>query len=238
MSSIASGRCRTPVFSARAALRCKRHAESVILAFVRTCLALLALLVPSVASASGMRCKNQIVSAGASFAEVKAKCGEPIHTDATTEVRTVRQYHPRYGYLEQRVTKEIERWTFVLGDNRLIRTAVFEDGRLSTVRAEGRPARRASHIESCKRAIHSTGDTMGEVMLRCGLPDQEYRWVEEIAEGTRYVEHRVQVPYERWVYNLGPRRFLRILTFRRGRLVDQKTGGRGWELEQPDFNNL
>ena len=161
-----------------------------------------------------------------------------MHMETNSEVRTVRQYHPRYGYLERRVAREIERWTFVLGQSRLIRTAVFEDGRLKTVRTEGRPPKRAGNIDSCTRAIHSTGDTTGEVMLRCGLPDQEFRWVEERSEGSPYAERRTRVPYARWVYNLGPKRFLRILTFRRGRLVSQKTGPRGWSLEDPGVNAL
>lgn len=205
---------------------------------MRGSIVLLVILVPSVSSARGIRCKDQLVPAGASAAEVAAKCGEPTHIDTTWEVRTVRRYHPPYGHVEQHVTMEIQRWTYIPGPNRLVRTAVFKDGRLETVRTEGRPPRRASNIESCRRAIHSTGDTTGEVMLRCGVPDQEDRWEEEFAEGGPHLERRIRIPYARWVYNFGPKRFIRILTFRRGRLVSQRSGPRGWAIEEPAVGEL
>ena len=66
-------------------------------------------------------------------------------------------------------------------------------------------------------------------LLRCGPPADARRWFEEVAVGNRNFERRELVPHERWIYDFGPKRFLRILTFERGRLVRQETGDRGRE---------
>lgn len=186
------------------------------------------LLLPSWALASGIRCKDRVVSTGSSMLEVEARCGKPVHVDVQDESRIVRHYRPGYGYVEQRLRLEVERWTYVLGPHRLIRTAIFQNGRLHKVHTEGRPPQSEGSINTCRRSIHSTGDTTGEVLLRCGPPDSEYRWEEEVLLGDGYVERRVLIPHERWIYNFGPKRFLRILTFRRGRLVEQRSGSYGW----------
>jgi hypothetical protein len=82
--------------------------------------------------------------------------------------------------------------------------------------------------ENCEKSIHSRGDTTAEVLLRCGPPADVARWYEEVAVGDDTFERYVLVPYERWIYNLGPHRFLRILTFEGGRLIRQETGDKGY----------
>ncbi len=42
------------------------------------------------------------------------------------------------------------------------------------------------------------------------------------------------VTIEEWTYNLGPNRFLRILTFRNGVLANIKTGGYGYDTQRDD----
>lgn len=188
----------------------------------------LALLVPSTALAGGMRCGSHLISAGAPAIEVEQKCGEPFYTDTTRETRTYRKWISPQKFVERRHTVQIERWTYV-EEGKLLRTALFENGELRTVKTEGRPPARASNIEGCQKAIHSKGDTTGEVVLRCGLPDQKYEWSQQIVVGKADRSRSIEVPFERWIYNLGPHRFLRILTFRKGRLIEKKTGRRGWE---------
>lgn len=37
------------------------------------------------------------------------------------------------------------------------------------------------------------------------------------------------ITVEEWTYNFGPDKFIRIFTFRNGKLVDIRTGGHGYE---------
>lgn len=172
---------------------------------------------------AGLRCGSDVVSLGTSTYVVEARCGTPYHVDTTVEARTTRRFVPRFGYIENRVTIPVERWTYVRSDSELIRTLVFENGQLTSVKTEGRPPDGEGSLAKCKRAIHSTGDTLAEVLLRCGPPTDARRWYEEVAIGNRAFERRELVPHERWIYDLGDDRLLRVLTFTRGRLVKQET---------------
>ncbi len=172
---------------------------------------------------AGLRCGSDVVSLGSSTYVVKARCGDPYHVDTTVEARTTRRFVPRVGYVENRVTIPIERWTYVKSDSDLIRTLVFENGGLVSVKTEGRPPDGEGSLEQCAKSIHSTGDTLAEVLLRCGPPTDARRWYEEVAIGNRGFERRELVPHERWIYDLGSNRLLRVLTFERGRLVRQET---------------
>ncbi len=85
----------------------------------------------------------------------------------------------------------------------------------------------------------SSGDNMHEVLNKCGDPDSAgqrvekrtrkervRRWVggvsEEITE-----EREVEVVLDEWVYDLGPRRFIRTVTFENGRVVYVEAGQKG-----------
>lgn len=190
--------------------------------------AVLVFLLPSTVGAAGIRCNKQIVSSGDTTLEVKVACGAPAHVESTVETRTIRSYRPRFGYVERRITVPVERWTYVLGPNKFIRTLVFENGKLVAVKSEGKPPDGEPSIERCRKSIHSKGDTTAEVMLRCGPPADTHRWYEERAVGNLNYEKRVLVSFERWIYNFGPSRFLRILTFEDGRLVEIDTGDHGF----------
>jgi hypothetical protein len=85
----------------------------------------------------------------------------------------------------------------------------------------------------------STGDHMHEVRNKCGDPDaadqrvekrtrkeRVRRWVRGVAEEVTE-EREVEVVLDEWVYDLGPRRFIRTVTFENGRVVHVETGGRG-----------
>lgn len=195
---------------------------------MRLLFAALVTLLPSTAGAVGIRCDKQLVSSGDTTLEVKAACGAPAHVESTVETRTIRRYRPRFGYVERRVTVPVERWSYVLGPNKFIRTLVFENGKLVAVTTEGKPPDGEPSIERCRKSIHSKGDTTAEVMLRCGPPADVHRWFEERAVGNLRYEERTLVPFERWIYNFGPNRLLRILTFENGRLVRIETGDHGF----------
>jgi hypothetical protein len=180
-------------------------------------------------ASGGLRCEAKVVSVGLTSFEVRAKCGDPVHIESSTETRVVRRRDPATGtVVERRAYVPIERWTYSRGPNDLIRSLIFENGRLVEIKTEGQAPKGDASPESCERRIHSTGDTTAEVLLRCGPPADVSRWYEEVAVGDEHFERYILVPYERWIYNLGPHRFLRILTFEGGRLVRQETGDKGY----------
>jgi hypothetical protein len=52
------------------------------------------------------------------------------------------------------------------------------------------------------------------------------RWVQGVAE--EFTEEReVEVVLDEWIYDLGPRRFIRTVTFENGRVVYVESGERG-----------
>ncbi len=67
----------------------------------------------------------------------------------------------------------------------------------------------------CGDRLVSEGETGGEVLLKCGAPYSADR--QAGPRGT----------IDTWVYNFGPKTFLRILTFRNSRLVTIETGNYG-----------
>ncbi|MCK6544361.1 DUF2845 domain-containing protein, partial [Myxococcota bacterium] len=120
----------------------------------------------------------------------------------------------------------IEEWSYRSGGGELLRTLVFEDGRLVSIIVGGRAP---VDVRRCVRQLFSRGTPATEVRLVCGEPVQEDRWIEvveeEVREGVFVAKSHTR---ERWVYSFGPDTFLRIFELEDGRLVDQSTGGRGF----------
>ncbi|MBN2468874.1 MAG: DUF2845 domain-containing protein [Deltaproteobacteria bacterium] len=92
----------------------------------------------------------------------------------------------------------------------------------------------------CKGRLVSEGDTKFDVIVKCGEPVWvEKRTVTRIEKlhdrpyfhkyyGGRSSTVVVPVEIEEWMYNFGPRRFIQILRFENGRLVEIETGGYGY----------
>jgi hypothetical protein len=94
----------------------------------------------------------------------------------------------------------------------------------------GAPLRARADGFRCGQRLVNTGDVKEQVLLKCGEPMTQERWMEEEIQDDdegRRPRKGVKVPMERWVYNLGSTQFLRILLFRRGVLVQIQTGDRG-----------
>lgn len=100
--------------------------------------------VPTSSEAATLRCGNKLASDGDSQADVLAKCGSPSFTHHRTQKDKAKTGYRQQGQTggktteyEQTVTKDIEEWTYDFGPNRLVQTAVFEDGKLVDVRSGG-----------------------------------------------------------------------------------------------------
>lgn len=83
----------------------------------------------------------------------------------------------------------------------------------------------------CGSDLINRGDLKHQVQSRCGPPTTRETWsVEERepyhdAAGVR--RHRVtRIPMEQWIYDFGAQRFVRILLFKAGVLVEISTSDR------------
>jgi hypothetical protein len=88
----------------------------------------------------------------------------------------------------------------------------------------------------CGNDLVDVGDRKIDVLKKCGEPVITDDWYEEntfrrsqdverLGEGKR---RSVMVHVEEWTYNFGPTRFMYILTFKNGELVEIKTGDHGF----------
>jgi hypothetical protein len=81
----------------------------------------------------------------------------------------------------------------------------------------------------------SEGDTRSEVAAKCGEPDDVvnlrsvFRRPVIWERGRPYYigEDVIEVPVENWIYNLGPNKLMRKLTFEGGVLAEIETLGYG-----------
>ena len=89
---------------------------------------------------------------------------------------------------------------------------------------------------SCQRRIISRGDPMAKVLALCGEPAQQTQRLVSRSQtiGTRIVNGQhvfdtisATVEVSKWVYDFGPMRLMRELTFEDGTLVRIRTLGRG-----------
>src|SRR5262245_30599515 len=81
------------------------------------------------ALADGWRCGARLVSLGDFAADVRAMCGPPGAVERRSQVRSVRDAR---GRSRERIS-EIEEWSYRKDGNELLRTLVFEDGRLIAI---------------------------------------------------------------------------------------------------------
>jgi hypothetical protein len=93
-----------------------------------------------------------------------------------------------------------------------------------------------AHAMRCGNRLVDRGDSAARVQRLCGEPTQVTR---RLVERERAVHRRgpggvviservtVTVEVQEWVYDRGPRRLVRVLTFEDGELVALATGGYG-----------
>lgn len=169
-------------------------------------------------NASAFSCDGNLISQGDSAARVAALCGDPLFV-ARRQARQV----TRLAGLERRLVVPVEEWTY-RRPGELLHVLVFQAGRLLALREATPPSSITTAGASCDGALFTDGDPSSLVALRCGMPLSVDRWYEE--SGSAGARRFVTV--ERWTYNPGPGRFLRVLLFADGRLVRDDAGGRGF----------
>jgi hypothetical protein len=180
-------------------------------------------------STSSHRCNGALIQTGSSPAQVRAACGGPSQVYSFTDwVQRSQRVGDRFVSLGQ--TVQVEQWTLQPEPGQFVTTLRFENGRLTQIVTGSRlPALEPSReLARCRQQMFRRHTPAGAVVLVCGEPDERNQWIEERVVGDRDQVSRVQVTRERWTYNYGPERFLRVFLFENGSLVEQSSGPRGF----------
>ncbi len=192
---------------------------------------LLLMAAPSVrVSASDLSCDGGIISTGDRNIDVLAKCGPPDSKESHQEELSERLDDTA----RQKTFITVEEWTYNFGPTRFMRIVIMKNGVVANVRTGnygyGKNTKPAQ--EECSEQIVTIGDLKTDVLAKCGEPALKDVHQEEFKERLESgLTRSVFVNVEEWTYNLGTNRFVRILTFRNGKLTDIRTGGYGYEMK-------
>jgi hypothetical protein len=179
-----------------------------------------------VIQAATMSCSGGVISTGDSRVDVLMKCGEPDAKESHEEELT--------GRLDDGTRRKlfitVEDWTYNFGPTQFMRIVTLKNGKVAYIRTGNYGFTKGAepgHRE-CSEQVLSVGDTKSDVLSRCGEPTWKDTRQEEVKQRLDSgVERTVFVTIDEWTYNLGPNRFVRIVTFRNGKLVDIRSGGYG-----------
>jgi len=175
-------------------------------------------------SALAFRCGSELVTKGDSKISALNLCGKPSWVDRWSEEIIE---HPDTD-LEHRISRINERWIYNSGPNQFIRIITFKDGKVFAIETGSRGFSLAPGMQRCDFDSFSLGATMIEVAAQCGQPDLKEQRLETITQTISTGRRQITVSIDEWTFNLGPSRFIRILTFRNGKLVDISTGEKGF----------
>jgi len=187
---------------------------------------LLLCLLPARSHADSISCDRGIVSSGDPAVDLILKCGQPEWKDTRTE-----EIVEGVGRDARHTTSvTVEDWTYNFGPYQFMRIVTLRNGVVAAVRTGqyGAAKDRGPAPPECGDRVISPGDTKADVLIRCGEPFYKTSHQEELRERIDGIGSRtVTVTVEEWTYNFGPQRFMRIITFRNGTVVDIRTGGYG-----------
>jgi Protein of unknown function (DUF2845) len=177
--------------------------------------------------ASDAFCGGRIVSVGDTNADAIMRCGEPDWRES----RKQEIVEKLEADAKRKTFVTIEEWTYNLGPDAFMRIVTIKNGRVVDVRLGGYGyVKERSRQVPCSEQIVSLGDSAGDVIMKCGKPAWKEAREEVLREKLDETkERKVFVTVEEWTYNFGPDKFIRIFTFRNGKLVDIRTGGYGYE---------
>jgi len=171
------------------------------------------------------RCDGQLVSVGQSKLTVLKHCGEPDWIDRWVEETIDFPDTP----IEHRLVRVNERWLYNPGPSQFLRFVTFRDGRVVSIETGGRGFIVRPGMQPCDLSSFSLGTPSAEVAARCGEPDMAERRIETVTRPIPGGRQQVTVSIDEWTFNLGATRFMRVLTFRNGELVEIRTGEKGFD---------
>lgn len=180
--------------------------------------------------ADTLNCAGGIISVGDSRVDLLSKCGEPDAKESHDEELSERLDHDT----KQRLFITVEQWTYNYGPSQFMRIVILKNGVIAGIRTGnyGYSKQTKQTRQECSEQIVTIGDLKTDVLAKCGEPTWKDVHQEEFKERLETgLTRSVFVNVEEWTYNLGTNRFVRILTFRNGKLADIKTGGYGYEMK-------
>ncbi len=191
--------------------------------FILMVLAIAAAATAADALADPLSCRGGVISPGDRSIDVLAKCGDPDFRESHQEVQ-------RDSVTNDKVYVTVDEWSYNFGPSRFMRIVVLKNAVVSEIRTGnyGYPAETNPVPGECGRQVVSIGDSKLDVLAKCGEPTIRDSHVEEERGTPEDPGRKVYITVEEWTYNLGPNRFIRILTFRNSRLTDIKTAGYGY----------
>lgn len=181
--------------------------------------------VNTISEAASFRCGNRVISDGDRKYDVIMKCQRPLFSDYIEKevIRRVSENEWRKFSVQQ------ELWLYNYGPASLMRLMVFENEKLMEIRTlgygypDGETGRYTGDISKISRGMTSV-----EVAVHWGRPTYKSERVEERIIRTHensYVKSYVTI--SEWIYNLGPSRLTKILSFENGELTDISDGEYG-----------
>lgn len=175
-------------------------------------------------NAFAFRCSGGLIAEGDSKISVLKKCGEPNWIDRWGEGIV---NYPDTDF-EHRLSRINERWIYNPGPTQFMRIITFLGSKVSSIETGSRGFTNSAETQRCNFDVFSLGTTSVEIASRCGKPDLTDQRIETFTNKISDGRQQITVSVDEWTYNLGPTRFMRILTFRNGDLAEVKTGEKGF----------
>jgi hypothetical protein len=177
----------------------------------------LPLLTAAQSLADSAYCGGKLILDGERTYDVIAKCGLPDSSESHDELVG----DPQYGPVVRVV---VEEWSYNFGPHDFIRLVMFRNGIVTSIRTGwyGYDQTAKSKRECDEHAIR-LGESRVDVLTKCGEPAWRDGHDEAFSRGDR----TILVSVEEWTYDFGPHRFIRILTFRNGKLFSIRSGEYG-----------
>jgi len=186
-------------------------------------------LLSAVAVAGDYCGEGKTIYIGDTSSELIMKCGEPDWKQSHTE----EIISPPDRDNKRHVRIIVEEWTYNLGPQRFMRVFKLQNGKVVDIwLGDYGFAKEEANEFQCSSLSISVGDSIAAVVAKCGEP----AWKDKRKETSRErrddgAERKVYTTVEEWTYNFGPDKFMRILTFRNGKVTNIQFGGRGYEIK-------
>jgi len=177
--------------------------------------------------AASLYCGKHIVAIGDSAYDVLMKCEKPEWKD-NIKVEVINEI-ARGKW--KKTTLNRETWLYNFGPNSFMRQLVFENDTLVEIKSLGygyleKDIGRFGNIDTKSYMEMSKP----EVLIHWGEPDYKTK----IAEERFYKVNeknilKYSVTISKWIYNFGPRRFMKTLIFENDKLINIESGKYGYE---------
>ena len=176
--------------------------------------------------ASSFYCDKSLVKLGDTTYDILMKCEKPGWVDKT-EVEIIKLINSN-EWRKIQVKREV--WLYNLGPNNFMRELIIENDRLIEIKSLG-----YGYLE---KDIGSFGNvenklyiqmSKSEVLVHWGEPTHETNWTEEkLHKVDEENFKKYNVTFTKWIYDFGPKRFIKTLLFENDRLVSIGSGKYGY----------